>query len=762
VTVSADEVSRIPAATPQPLDFSGRDRNRFIPPVGRPNTVPRTRLDRFYEGARGGVLRVLAPGGYGKSTLVAGWIACDDRRVAWIDLEPVDNDPTVFADALCRALDLDTSIVRPTYPSAALSKRDFVEKFGPAFGAAIAADGEPFVLVLDDVHELVDETSSALIDSVAENLGSSSTLALVGRAHRVDTAIGRLRLHPGVSDVMSDQLALDEVEADELLTSIGLDTSGDQRRAIIARFAGWPAGLNLAGLVISASSDSSLPALDDLGDARFIADYLRSEWTSSIADDDLALLSGAACLGRFTGEICDEILRRSGSAMALRRLQHDEQLVLSLDQRDNWYRMHPVLARWLESEYRRADPDGWRRVHLDASQWWEQAGDIDLAFSHATSVGDHDRQEQLIVDHAQMQFTMGRYETIQRWLESLPEQRVNTSIALCALATMQAIQSGDSDRVHLWRTRMNRCVEAEHHESAGAELHAQVLEALLGTQSSAELATMASTAAEELPAGAWQVTGLYTAGCHRFMADVDVDGAVAQLRRATESAILDAGPQLQAITLAVETTVRDFLGDRTGTADAAHRAADLVAMVRPDFVPPTTPVTAINALAAARSGDDHNARNWLAICRQQLQGYHSIAPWYNVFNRLPLIRAAIALRDRRLALDLFQEASTWLARCGDAPGVVRVLAELEADVHRLPSGSEHVEQLTPAEARVLAYLPTHLSLADIAQRLFVSRNTVKSHTLAVYRKFGVTSRSEAVATAQAAGLIGEHDLVLED
>lgn len=736
-----------------------RDRNRFVRPITQGYTAPRARLDHLYDDARGGVLRVLAPGGYGKSTQVAQWVGRDDRRVAWVDLEQVDNDPAVLADALSRALDLGVIADGPTGHGASVSRRGFVERVVPAFGAAVA-ECEPFVLVLDDVHELADEVSSALVDVVAENLGASSTLVLVGRAHRVDGTVGRLRLDPGVTDVLSEQLALDEVEASELLTSIGLDADGDQRKAIIDRFAGWPAGLRLAGLVVKAGHDIPLSTLDDLGDATFVTDYLRSEWTSSVDDDDLTLLQGAACLGRFTGEICDDILGRTGSAMSLRRLQHDEQLVLPLDQRDTWYRMHPVFSRWLETELRRADPQGWRKVHRSASQWWEAAGDIDLAYDHANRIGDHDRQEALILEHGPIQFTIGRYETIQRWLECLPAHRVESSIGLCALATMQAIQTGDSDRVNVWQTRLGRCVEATHGTSAVAERHAQVLQAILGVEPSAVLAAVAGGASHQLPAGAWRTTGLFVAGCHLVMAGAD--GALGALREAVESAFIDAGPQLQGLTLASEALATDILGDRSGTAHAARRAAELVAMARPDFLPSTTPVTAINALACARSGDEVTARNWLAISRQQLQSFDSMVPWFNVFARLPLIRTAITLRDHRLALALFHEASTWLARCGDSPGAEQILRAFRVDLDGLPFGAGHLERLTPAEVRVLAYLPTHLSLADIAQRLFVSRNTVKTHAIAIYRKLGVASRGEAVAIATAAGLIDDHDLTVDD
>lgn len=72
-----------------------RDRARFTGPTMRSGVVERARLDDRYASATGQVLRVLAPAGYGKSTQVLRWVVDDQRRVRWLDLEPIDNDPLV-------------------------------------------------------------------------------------------------------------------------------------------------------------------------------------------------------------------------------------------------------------------------------------------------------------------------------------------------------------------------------------------------------------------------------------------------------------------------------------------------------------------------------------------------------------------------------------------------------------------------------------------------------------------------------------------
>ena len=150
------------------------------------------------------------------------------------------------------------------------------------------------------------------------------------------------------------------------------------------RFEGWAAGIRLAGLVLRGEGERAWLSPDHVGDATYVVDYLRSEWTGRLSPDDRQFLCEAACLDRFTGEMCDEILGRTQSLAQLRRMHREELLVLPLDQRDEWFRMHPLLTRWLSSDLRGDRPGS---VASDPPppppSGGREHGDIDLAFEHA-------------------------------------------------------------------------------------------------------------------------------------------------------------------------------------------------------------------------------------------------------------------------------------------------------------------------------------------------------------------------------------------
>ena len=276
-----------------------------------------------------------------------------------------------------------------------------------------------------------------LVDALAENLPESSTLVLVGRGHRRDAAIGRLRLSPGVIDVTAADLALDISETEELLASMGLELGLDEVTDIASRFEGWPAGLRLAALDVQ-THGISIARFAVADRVVYVNDYLRVEWAGRLDQSDLEFLREAACLGRFTGEMCDAVGGRRGSAARLRRLHRQELVVLPLDRRESWFRMHPLLARHLEDDLRESDRERWREIHLSAARCWEGEGDIDLALVHAECAGHLELCETLVARHAPGFFTRGLHATVARWLSIFPQDHLRTSWQLCGIGAIGA------------------------------------------------------------------------------------------------------------------------------------------------------------------------------------------------------------------------------------------------------------------------------------------------------------------------------------
>jgi LuxR family maltose regulon positive regulatory protein len=119
-----------------------------------------------------------------------------------------------------------------------------------------------------------------------------------------------------------------------------------------------------------------------------------------------------------------------------------------------------------------------------------------------------------------------------------------------------------------------------------------------------------------------------------------------------------------------------------------------------------------------------------------------------------LARAGLRLSDRVSARGLLAEASRILRQTPDAVVLGEWIEQVRAQADAA-AGSTVTSgwSLTTAELRVLQFLPGHLSFPQIAERLYVSANTVKTHVRAVYRKLDASSRGQAVERARDSGLL---------
>ena len=130
-------------------------------------------------------------------------------------------------------------------------------------------------------------------------------------------------------------------------------------------------------------------------------------------------------------------------------------------------------------------------------------------------------------------------------------------------------------------------------------------------------------------------------------------------------------------------------------------------------------------------------------------------PWLAVRGRLQIAKAAVALADTTTARHLLREIDDILRYRPGLGTLVDEVSELRGVVaSSAPGGAVGGPPLSPAELRLLPYLQTHLTLAEIAGRLFVSHNTVRSQVGSIYRKLGASSRSDAVQRATSVGLLG--------
>ena len=128
-------------------------------------------------------------------------------------------------------------------------------------------------------------------------------------------------------------------------------------------------------------------------------------------------------------------------------------------------------------------------------------------------------------------------------------------------------------------------------------------------------------------------------------------------------------------------------------------------------------------------------------------------PYFSVQTRLELARACLTLADAGGAWTMLREIDAVLRRQPDLGTLPAEVDELRASLKTMHVDAPGASTLTTAELRLLPYLATHLTFPEMGERLYLSRHTVKSHAMAIYRKLSVTSRGDAVERARALGLL---------
>jgi LuxR family maltose regulon positive regulatory protein len=176
--------------------------------------------------------------------------------------------------------------------------------------------------------------------------------------------------------------------------------------------------------------------------------------------------------------------------------------------------------------------------------------------------------------------------------------------------------------------------------------------------------------------------------------------------------------------------------------------------------PPGALVLATSVLVETRAGRAAEVEDDRHHCHRLLADLVGVAPWLNFEARIVLAREALLRSDRAGAAGLLHELDGLLQTAPGAVGVARRAGALRRELATAHDVRQRFgpASLTTAELRVLNLLPTHLSVAEIADRLYVSRNTVKSQTISIYRKLGTSSRGEAIDAAVAAGLLPQVEL----
>jgi LuxR family maltose regulon positive regulatory protein len=732
------------------------------PPVRSGIVARRALVDRLLALSSVPLICVVAPPGYGKTTLLAQWSGRRGPRVAWVSMDRRDNDPVVLltyiATALARVEPIDPGLFRILAAPGVSVEATVV----PRLVAAVAAMTEPVALVLDHVEALQNRTC---LDAVAElMLGLPAGSQLVLAARRIPALpVALLRTQGRVVEVGAADLAMDEREGRALLEGAGVGVSDREVTELVGRTEGWPVGLYLAALARKAGGDGRAAGFAFTGDDRLMADYLGSELLAHLPEELVRFLTRTAVLDRLSGPLCDAVLGATGSGQVLAELEDANLLVVPLDRRREWYRYHQLFRELLLAELKRREPELVAALYSRAATWCEANGLAEAAIDYAQAAGDRDRVARLVAALGLPAYAAGRVDTVNRWLAWFERQGLVERYPPVAVlgAWMQALVGRP--------TAAERWAEAAEHPRTepGADQKAQVppdgsttasyLAMLRGMLCRDGVNGMRADAQQALaglrPASPWRPTALLLAGAAEVFDD-QADRADGFLVDAVEAGLAVGAIPAATTALAERCLLAIQRNDWAAAQVLAEQAVGLVTARHLEDYIMSGLVHAVAARTALHRGAPLVARDYLARAARVRPLLSHALPHLAVQTLLELGRAYLAMDDAAGAGAVLRQARDILRLRPDLGVLPGQVEELRSRLAQARSAGRGASSLTTAELRLLPLLATHLTLAEIGQRLYVSKHTVKTQAISIYRKLGASSRSQAVERLQETGLLG--------
>ena len=374
---------------------------------------------------------ILAPAGYGKTTLLSAWLDTCQMPYAWLSLDEHDNDLAVFVNGLAVALhDILPAAVDNTLTmlnGITLPPTDVITRTVLNDLALIQQD---FIIVLDDYHVILNQAIHDLMQELVSHPPQALHLVIASR-YDPPFPLSSLRARGHVTELRGGDLRFTPEEAAQFLAETMALTLDVQTISVLAvKTEGWPAGLRLAALSLRQQKPLSPLAPDVLTDNLFIMDYLVAEVLSQLPISVQEFLIKCSILDQLCHPLCEAVtgmidLAFSGQPV-LEGLERADYFLAAMDNQREWYRCHQLFRQLLRDRLKqRYGPAEIAALQLRASAWYADNGYLDEALHLAQAGNDLAACVRIIAQHRQDLMNRGQWQRVDRWLHLFPREVID-------------------------------------------------------------------------------------------------------------------------------------------------------------------------------------------------------------------------------------------------------------------------------------------------------------------------------------------------
>lgn len=746
----------------------------YIPPI-RPTLVVRPRLvEQINKGLQAGcrLTLVSAPAGFGKTTLIADWLARypndaenradDPPGGAWLSLDEGDNDPSRFLIHLVAALQQidieigDTAAVMlraqqpsPIEPVLTSLLNDLVD---------MDRRGQrrfPAVLVLDDYH-LID--APAIHDAAVfllENMPPCLHLVLVTRSDP-PLPLPRWRVRGQMTEIRQADLRFTTAEAAVFLNKVmGVSLSPEQIEILEARTEGWIAGLQLAALSLRGRKDVA-EFVDAFGGShRFVMDYLAEEVIEGQPVEWQQFILQTSLLKRLCGSLCEAVTGQASGQELLEKLEASNLFLIPLDDGRTWFRYHHLFADVMADRLQRSSPEQIPELHLRAATWFRQNGLFAEAVEHALLGNDLSLAADVVESQALALLKAGNLATLIGWLHRLPPESILERPRLAITSAWVDLLTGKLERIEEYLLAAEgNLAETDESDALRGEVAAIRTYHAARVGQLDQAVAQAAAALELLPKEDHSVRCVVTfvlGGVHYMRQELPL--AIELMKEASQLGQQAGNMHVAVSALSSAGDLLRQLGQLADAEKAYLQALELGTGRRGKPLPMAASV--YSGLAALRLIE----REFDGAREFALTGLELGEKWLNADSQVSCYLTLSQLEHLEGQPDQAEEAldkaRSLAARHQLTPGLEEQIAALALSIHAPPLSKEPglPEPLNQQELEVLRLVAAGLTNREVGEELYLSVNTIKWHLKHAYEKLDVHSRVAAVTRAQELGLL---------
>ncbi len=379
------------------------------------------------------LILISAPPGYGKTSLLAAYLAGSSLPVAWYQLDPGDSDPAVFLTHLieafrrsCNAPDAliasigQASLILLDSPEAGLDSHRILTIF---VNELAELPNRPYLLVLEDYHYIISPVVHQLMDFLLENAPSHLHTVISTRSDP-PLSLARLRARGLLAELRANNLRFRDEEVSALITRDLPGISDQSLGLLIEKAEGWAAALQIIRSTLLGldpkSADESIAGLS--GSNRFVFDYLVDEVFHRLPEERQEILLSTAILSHMDATACTAVAGTQDAQSFLEELEEQNLFLASLDHQRRWFRYHPLFREFLLRKLYDEHPQEAVALERKAGAYYEQHNEPEAAFRHYIKIPDETAAARVALAFAVDYAERGRSEALHRYLNSLSSE----------------------------------------------------------------------------------------------------------------------------------------------------------------------------------------------------------------------------------------------------------------------------------------------------------------------------------------------------